>query len=77
MIRYVGYYYDKELEWYYLKIRYYDSRIGRFVKEDSIKGDIIDLESLNLYIYCINNFVNLYDLDGEFVIVLLLVGLVV
>lgn len=76
-IRYAGYYYDKELEWYYLKTRYYDSRIGRFVKEDGIKGDITDPESLNLYTYCTNNPVNLYDPDGEFAIVPLLVGLAV
>lgn len=72
-IRYAGYYYDKELEWYYLKTRYYDSRIGRFVKEDSIRGDITDPESLNLYTYCTNNPVNLYDPDGELAIVPLLV----
>ena len=35
-IRYRGYYYDQETNWYYLQSRYYDPEIGRFINADSL-----------------------------------------
>ena len=34
--RYRGYFYDEETGWYYLKSRYYDPEVGRFINADSI-----------------------------------------
>ncbi|MEN6327368.1 MAG: RHS repeat-associated core domain-containing protein [Syntrophomonas sp.] len=39
-IRYVGEYYDEESGLYYLRARYYDPAIGRFISKDSVKGQI-------------------------------------
>ncbi|WP_427340068.1 RHS repeat-associated core domain-containing protein, partial [Caloranaerobacter sp. DY30410] len=53
--RYAGQYYDKETGLYYLKSRYYDPYIARFITEDTYKGDIKNPLSLNLYTYCKGN----------------------
>ena len=34
--RYRSYYYDTEMKLYFLKTRYYDSEVGRFISPDSI-----------------------------------------
>jgi len=49
-IRYRGYYFDKETNLYFLKSRYYDPEVGRFISPDSV--DFIDPYSFfgfNLY----------------------------
>ena len=43
-IRYRGYYYDFETDFYYLQSRYYDPAMGRFINADgyiNANGDII------------------------------------
>ena len=35
--RYRGYYYDTETELYYLKTRYYDPEVGRFITIDDLQ----------------------------------------
>ena len=54
--RYRGYYYDEEIELYYLQSRYYDASVGRFVNGDS--ADVLfakdDTSAYNLYDYCDN-----------------------
>ncbi len=68
-IRYKGYYYDTNLEWYNLGARYYDPSVGRFLNADDLsllmetEGDITDK---NLYSYCDNNPIMRADNDGEF-----------
>ena len=65
-IRYRGYYYDKELGIYYLKSRYYDPTVGRFITQDDV--DYADYEAiggLNLYAYCNNNPVMHSDPSGN------------
>ena len=54
---YRGYYYDWEIGFYYLKSRYYDPAVGRFISPDdtSYLGANGDLNSYNLYAYCSNN----------------------
>ncbi len=63
--RYSGEYFDKETGTYYLRARYYDPTIGRFVAEDSYLGKDKDPLSLNLYTYCWNNPINGYDPSGH------------
>ena len=66
--RYRGYYYDKDLDLYYLNARYYDGRTGRFISPDY--PDVVTatpgaLTDKNLYAYCDNNPVMRRDDSGE------------
>jgi RHS repeat-associated protein len=65
VFRYCGEYFDKETGTIYLRARYYDSSIGRFITEDSYEGKANDPLSLNLYTYCGNNPVNFFDSSGH------------
>lgn len=65
VFRYCGEYFDKETGTIYLRARYYDPTIGRFITEDSVWGNSNDPLSLNLYTYCYNDPVNLFDPDGN------------
>ena len=49
--RYCGEYYDAETGTIYLRARYYDPAIGRFISRDSVTGKNADPLSLNLYTY--------------------------
>ena len=66
-IRYRGYYYDTETRLYYLKSRYYDPAVKRFVNSDDT--DVLnvqcDLYDKNLYSYCDNNPTMCKDSDGN------------
>lgn len=64
-IRYAGEYYDEESGLYYLRARYYDPVIGRFISKDSVEGDITNPLSLNLYTYCVNNPLAFIDPSGN------------
>ena len=58
-ILYAGQQYDGWSEQYYLRARYYNPKLGRFMQEDPYRGD-----GLNLYAYCANNPVTYYDPSG-------------
>lgn len=58
-IRYTGQQYDEISDQYYLRARYYNPVVGRFLQEDVYQGD-----GLNLYAYCGNNPVMYYDPSG-------------
>ncbi len=58
-IRYTGQQYDEVTEPYYLRARYYNPILGRFLQEDVCQGD-----GLNLYAYCRNNPVVYWDPSG-------------
>ena len=62
--RYRGYYYDKDLDLYYLNARYYDGRTGRFISPDN-QLSTTDLVGMNLYAYCGNNPANRIDPTGH------------
>lgn len=63
--RYRGYYYDTETGFYFLKSRYYDPVVGRFLNRDSVSyADPETINGLNLYAYCGNNPVMGYDPEG-------------
>lgn len=64
--RYCGYYYDTETGFYYLKTRYYDPELGRFISQDSVEyADAETINGLNLYAYCNNNPVMAFDPTGK------------
>ncbi|MCD7811589.1 MAG: DUF6531 domain-containing protein [Ruminococcus sp.] len=66
VFRYCGEYYDAETGTVYLRARYYDPTIGRFISRDSVVGENTDPLSLNLYTYCGNNPILNEDPDGHF-----------
>ena len=65
-IRYRGYYYDKNLEMYYLQSRYYDPVLCRFISPASALNVTSEsLDGLNLYVYANNNPVNVLHTYNE------------
>ena len=67
-VGYRGYFYDFETGLYYLRSRYYDPEIGRFVNADDTDYLGYDKSplSMNLFAYCLNNPVNNSDHKGTF-----------
>ena len=63
--RYCGEYYDKETEEVYLRARYYEPSVGRFITRDTYTGESDEPLSLHLYTYCENDGVNYVDCDGN------------
>lgn len=64
-LRYRGYYYDFESGLYYLRSRYYDPEIGRFINGDVVIAIDDDcLISSNIFAYCLNNFTGYDDQSG-------------
>ena len=64
-LRYRGYFYDTDLGFYLLETRYYDPETGRFINADGVV-DTRHVNTNNLYSYCINDPINLNDVDGGF-----------
>ncbi|WP_279232075.1 RHS repeat-associated core domain-containing protein [Clostridium sp. HBUAS56017] len=58
-------FYDKEADYYFLQSRMYDPSEGRFIQEDSFRGNSKDPLSLNLYTYCVNNPMVYDDQNGH------------
>ena len=57
---------SEETELYFLKTRYYDPEVGRFISPDSIEYlDPETINGLNLYAYCMNDPINFYDPDAH------------
>ena len=59
-VTYTGQMYDGAAGQYYLRARFYNPAIGRFLQEDTFRRD-----GLNLYAYCANNPVIYYDPSGH------------
>ena len=57
--RYCGEYYDAETGKLYLRARYYEPTIGRFMSEDPAH------DGLNWYVYCENNPIKYWDPSGN------------
>ena len=69
--RYRSYYFDDETGFYYLKSRYYDPRICRFISMDSLNYlNPSVTNGLNLWVYCYNKPLSYYDPTGHVVITL-------
>lgn len=63
--RYCGEYYDKETEEVYLRARYYQPAVGRFLTRDTYTGGSDEPLSLHLYTYCENDGANHVDPSGH------------
>ncbi|QRG65229.1 RHS repeat-associated core domain-containing protein [Brevibacillus choshinensis] len=63
--KYSGEIYDEKTGFYYLRARYYDPSIGRFISEDSYKGQVDNPLSLNRYTYTHNNPLKFVDPSGH------------
>lgn len=66
-ICYTGGIYDATTGLYYLNARYYDPETGRFLTEDTYRGELKEPDTLHLYAYCKNNPINYVDPSGHFV----------
>lgn len=83
--RYRSYYYDTETGLYFLKTRFYDPEVGRFITIDDISLAPDTINGLNLYAYCGNNPVMRVDPNGNawwhwvlgIIVVAVLVGLTI
>ncbi|WP_218015221.1 polymorphic toxin type 8 domain-containing protein [Brevibacillus dissolubilis] len=76
--KYSGEMYDPETKFYYLRARYYDPGLGRFITEDTVEGQVDNPHSLNLYTYGWNNPLKYNDPDGHFaVLIRIIVGVIV
>ena len=64
-ICYTGGIYDDSTSLYYLNARYYDPSTGRFLSEDTYRGEPADANTWHLYVYCANNPVNYVDPSGH------------
>jgi RHS repeat-associated protein len=62
---YSGEYWDKFTSLQYLRARWYDPSMGRFISEDTYEGDIKNPLSLNLYTYVENNPLKYKDPSGN------------
>ena len=59
--QYAGEQKDEETGLIYLRNRYYDPELGRFITPDHKRGDLLKPQSWNPYVYVLNNPVNLVD----------------
>ena len=65
---YTGGIYDQSTGLYYLNAWYYNPEDGRFMTEDTYRGDTTKSETGHLYVYCANNPVNYVDPSGHFLV---------
>ncbi|MCL2530737.1 MAG: hypothetical protein FWE40_01085 [Oscillospiraceae bacterium] len=63
-IRYRGYYWDDEIQMYYLQSRYYCPALRRFISADVYMDTGVGILGTNMYAYCNNDPVNHWDPDG-------------
>jgi|GEM_PF-5045486 len=63
-ITYRGYYWDWATGLFYLQSRYYDPSLRRFISADVYMDTGQQVLGTNMYMYCLNDPVNLYDPTG-------------
>jgi RHS repeat-associated protein len=63
-LRFRSYYYDDETGLFYVGSRYYNPEWGRFLNADAQVGVNGDLLGANVFAYCDNNPIMLYDPNG-------------
>ena len=57
--------YDELTELYYLNARYYNPESATFITRDSYQGRIQEPQTLNRYVYCLNNPMSRVDPSGH------------
>lgn len=63
---YRSYFYDSDTEMYFLKSRYYNPELCRFISADSVVAGVGgDIRGYNLFAYCMNDPVNMSDHTGH------------
>ncbi|WP_106768772.1 RHS repeat-associated core domain-containing protein [Paenibacillus faecalis] len=62
---YSGEYWDATTDLQYLRSRWYDPSVGRFINEDTYEGELNNPLSLNLYTYVANNPLRYIDPSGH------------
>ena len=72
-IRYRGYYFDSDSGLYYVSSRYYNPEVGRWINADNRFDVGAGFAGYNLFAYCANNPVILFDPEGGFAVSTLLV----
>ena len=75
--RYRGYVYDEETGLYYLRSRYYNPDLGRFVNADRVFDANASVTTYNQYAYCDNCPVIYLDSEGRGLFTSLVIGFVV
>lgn len=64
-ICYTGGVYDRNTGLYYLNARYYNPEDGRFLTQDTYRGESNEPDTYHLYAYCKNNPINYADPSGH------------
>ncbi|MCK4261072.1 MAG: phosphodiester glycosidase family protein, partial [Halanaerobiales bacterium] len=64
-MKYTGQIADVDTGLYYYNARYYDPEIGRFNREDDYQGDVFRPQTLNLFVYVLNNGLKYIDPTGN------------
>ncbi|MFR1769613.1 RHS repeat domain-containing protein [Anaerostipes sp.] len=62
---YTGGRYDETTGLYYLNARYYNPEDGRFLSEDTYRGEVNQPDTQHLYVYCKDNRINYVDPSGH------------
>ena len=57
--------YDEATDFYYLRSRYYDPEVGRFLNADGLVSTGRGIDGFNMYAYCDNNPVMFVDPNGD------------
>ena len=63
--RFTGEQYDAETAYTFLRARYYDPALGRFISKDPLGGSKKNPQTLNQYVYTTNNPVHKVDPSGK------------
>ena len=67
--RYRSYYYDEEIDMYYLQSRYYNAAVGKFINADAtpqVSYVAFDAVTSNMLAYCSNSPSNMCDENGYY-----------
>ena len=62
---------------YYLRARYYDPAVGRFVSQDPVLGALSVPQTHNRYAYVVNNPLKYTDPSGEFIFLFFLAAVLI
>ncbi|MBS7006937.1 DNRLRE domain-containing protein [Anaerostipes sp.] len=73
---YTGGRYDEVTGLYYLNARYYNPEDGRFLSEDTYRGEVNEPDTNHLYVYCANNPINYVDPSGHGPVGIIVGGLI-